>query len=530
MSTDGKLLKNYIDSDSDHPVPDLMDQKTTMKIEHDVLNELFKGHENAKTTETDMLMGYIANEEKLKPESERKEFVKPTKPRYDSDSEKSKKKYDDSSDDLKDYYKKDKKNDSDSDRRSSHRQTHSTNETHRSETHTHTVHKSEEYSKEEEQLMKLDMMRKLHELTQQGVKLSQNYNMNSDLRAMKYEYELHKGIRDKHNGVKWLSNLMLNICYGVEIGNEHFNPFDFKLKGWSEQMAEDIDEYYEVMGELYDKYFKAGKSIPPELKLFFMISGSAIKFHFAQTMLKSMPNMKDQMDSNPELAQKLRQQAMNSRLQQQQEIARQKASDITMLKEKEAEFLKQQQQQEMQNQIYQQQLVQSQMAQMQRDAANKQKQIDELQRQLMNTRSDTRSNYTDGQSYSKPTPSQPSNVRIFTPATGSSSKVTGQKSMKPPTLPSSLASRMQETARQNSIMQQKIKMMQEDDNQSTDSQINFNPNLDSIIKGKLSRDNMSQITEGSTLEADDIGSEDSKIVVKKKRGRKPKSTIKIDTN
>ena len=46
-------------------------------------------------------------------------------------------------------------------------------------------------------LKKLNMLRKLGELTQYGVKLSQNYNMNSDYQAMEYEYELHKELELK---------------------------------------------------------------------------------------------------------------------------------------------------------------------------------------------------------------------------------------------------------------------------------------------------------------------------------------------
>jgi hypothetical protein len=219
------------------------------------------------------------------------------------------------------------------------------------------------------------MLRKLGELTQYGVKLSQNYHMNSDYKAMKYEYELHRSIRDKQNGVKWLSNMMLNACWGMELANDKFNPFDFKLKGWSEQMSEDIGDYYDVFGELYEKYFKAGKPVPPELKLFFMISGSAIKFHLANVAMNSLPNIGDMMNKNPSLADKLRAQAASDKIRQQNSKTREafntaaerehmtankKTSDIQMLKDKRDEFEKMKQQQMMQ-QVMQQQMYQQQM-------------------------------------------------------------------------------------------------------------------------------------------------------------------------
>ena len=67
-----------------------------------------------------------------------------------------------------------------------------------------------ELSEEGKMLKRLDMLRKLGELAQYKVKLSQNYNMNSDYFTMKYEYQLHTNIRAKQNYINWTSSLMLN--------------------------------------------------------------------------------------------------------------------------------------------------------------------------------------------------------------------------------------------------------------------------------------------------------------------------------
>ncbi len=63
-----------------------------------------------------------------------------------------------------------------------------------------------ELSEEGKMLKRLDMLRKLGELAQYKVKLSQNYNMNSDYFTMKYEYQLHTNIRAKQNFVNWTSS------------------------------------------------------------------------------------------------------------------------------------------------------------------------------------------------------------------------------------------------------------------------------------------------------------------------------------
>jgi hypothetical protein len=41
---------------------------------------------------------------------------------------------------------------------------------------------------------RLTMLGKLGELTQRGIKLTQNYNLESNYQLMKYEYELQKSI------------------------------------------------------------------------------------------------------------------------------------------------------------------------------------------------------------------------------------------------------------------------------------------------------------------------------------------------
>jgi hypothetical protein len=193
-----------------------------------------------------------------------------------------------------------------------------------------------ELSPEAQMLKKLDMLRKLGELAQYGVKLSQNYNMSSDYFTMKYEYELHKSIRSKQNSVNWMSSLMLNCIYGVEILNDKYNPFDLKLKNWSEQINADINNYYDVFGEIYEKYNKPGKNMSPELKLILMISGSALKFHLNNTLL-SQPGKIEMNNGNnsnnyiqdPVLLEKMRQQAVSDRIRQEteknNEILRQKA-------------------------------------------------------------------------------------------------------------------------------------------------------------------------------------------------------------
>ena len=67
-----------------------------------------------------------------------------------------------------------------------------------------------------------------------------------------------------------------------------------------------------VFGELHEKY--GGKTkIAPEIKVLFMLGGSAAMLHMTNTMFKSaVPGMDDIMRQNPELMQQFTQAAVSS--------------------------------------------------------------------------------------------------------------------------------------------------------------------------------------------------------------------------
>jgi len=99
---------------------------------------------------------------------------------------------------------------------------------------------------------------------------------------------------------------------GLEFLNSRFDPFDIKLDGWAEAVNENLEEYDDVFGELHEKYGSKAK-MAPELKLLFMLGGSAVMLHMTNTMFKSaMPGMDDIMRQNPDLMQQFTQAAANS--------------------------------------------------------------------------------------------------------------------------------------------------------------------------------------------------------------------------
>jgi len=167
-------------------------------------------------------------------------------------------------------------------------------------------------SKEAELKEKLIYLRKLEALEKKGVSLTKKYSMDSPLAEMKGEFEMIKAEKEKKNSIKFQGKMLMAFVSGLEFLNNKFDPLDMKLDGWSESINENVEEYDDVFGELHEKYGDKAK-MAPELKLLFMLGGSAVMVHMTNTMFKSaMPGMDDIMRQNPELMQQFTQAAVNT--------------------------------------------------------------------------------------------------------------------------------------------------------------------------------------------------------------------------
>ena len=167
-------------------------------------------------------------------------------------------------------------------------------------------------TKEETLREKFKFLRKLEALEKKGVELSKKYNMESSLQEMMGEYETIMEEKTRMNSVKFQGNMLMAVINGIEFLNNRFDPFDIKLDGWSEQINENITDYDEIFGELYEKY-KSKATMAPELKMLFQLGGSAMMVHMTNTMFKSaMPGMDDILRQNPDLMRSFQNAAVNT--------------------------------------------------------------------------------------------------------------------------------------------------------------------------------------------------------------------------
>lgn len=138
-------------------------------------------------------------------------------------------------------------------------------------------------------MKKIEMLRKLCDLKTKGYKLSKEYDFNSSIEEMEYEYDLLKSFADRRNGIKLYKNTIINFTNLIEFFNDKYDPFGIQLSGWSEHMSVEVDSYDDVLEELYEKYKGAGKSMPPEIKLLILIGFSASAFHFSKKHMSNLP-------------------------------------------------------------------------------------------------------------------------------------------------------------------------------------------------------------------------------------------------
>ena len=169
-------------------------------------------------------------------------------------------------------------------------------------------------SYEQVQSKKAYYLNKLTRAQRDGAQLSRKFSMSDNLEDMKGEHLRIRKQRDLENGVGFARKALMACVSGIEFLNHRYDPFKFKLDGWSESVMEDIDNYDDVFEELVEKYSDTGiMEMSPEIKLIFMVGGSGAMFHISKSWWgQGKQNVIDQMKNDPQLLQALAAELRNS--------------------------------------------------------------------------------------------------------------------------------------------------------------------------------------------------------------------------
>jgi len=217
-----------------------------------------------------------------------------------------------------------------------------------------------ELTPQEIRLKKIEMIRKLCEIKAKGFQLSKDYDFNSSLEEMEYEYDLLRSFADKRNGVKVFKGGILQAVSVVEFLNDKYDPFDFHLTGWGDHLNVEIDSWEDVLEEIYEKYKGTGKRMAPEIKLLYLMIVSASAFHMTKTQASKLPGLDSLLSSNPGLLSKIINpgKGESSQFMTPQELNIERQREELRRKDSESKnLLQQQMQQQMQQQLNQQQYI-----------------------------------------------------------------------------------------------------------------------------------------------------------------------------
>jgi hypothetical protein len=150
---------------------------------------------------------------------------------------------------------------------------------------------------------KKEILYQLNRLQAKGAKIPSSFTLNSNIEDMRQEYSRIVKDRDIDASVRFQRKMLMAFVTGTEYLNTRYDPFMIKLEGWSEQVHENIEDFDDIFEELHLKYKSKGKAMPPELRLFISLSGSAFMFHLTSKMFKesSIPGVEEVLKANPEL-------------------------------------------------------------------------------------------------------------------------------------------------------------------------------------------------------------------------------------
>lgn len=159
-------------------------------------------------------------------------------------------------------------------------------------------------SVEEENRKKQDLLTKLQRLESGGIR-GQRMTMSNSLEEIKMEYDKLTDSRNLEASIRFQRNALMTFVTGVEMVNDKFGnklPVKPRLKGWSESVHTNIEDFDEIFEDLYDMY-KTKEKMHPLVRLVGTLGVSATMYHLTNTMAErsGVPGMADMLNEDPAL-------------------------------------------------------------------------------------------------------------------------------------------------------------------------------------------------------------------------------------
>ena len=159
-------------------------------------------------------------------------------------------------------------------------------------------------SAEQENLEKQKYLTKLRRLEANDIR-GARMTMANSLADIKAEHDKLTDSRNLEASIRFQRNALMTFVTGVEMVNDKFGhrlPMKPRLKGWSESVHTNVEDFDEIFEELYDLYKDTAK-MHPLMRLVGTLGVSATMYHLTNTMAErsGIPGMSDLLNENPEL-------------------------------------------------------------------------------------------------------------------------------------------------------------------------------------------------------------------------------------
>jgi len=157
---------------------------------------------------------------------------------------------------------------------------------------------------EQENTEKQKYLTKLRRLESNDIR-GARMTMANSLADIKAEHDKLTDSRNLEASIRFQRNALMTFVTGVEMVNDkigHRLPVKPRLKGWSESVHTNVEDFDEIFEELYDLYKDSAK-MHPLMRLVGTLGVSATMYHLTNSMAErsGIPGMADLLNENPEL-------------------------------------------------------------------------------------------------------------------------------------------------------------------------------------------------------------------------------------
>ena len=157
---------------------------------------------------------------------------------------------------------------------------------------------------EDDTRIKQELLTKISRLDAREIG-GQRMTMANSVDEIKAEVEKRTDSRNLESSIRFQRNALMTFVTGIEMVNDRYGqrlPVKPRLKGWSESVHTNVEDFDEIFEELYDMYKDKAK-MHPLLRLAGTLGVSATMYHLTNTMAEKtgIPGMADILNEDPEL-------------------------------------------------------------------------------------------------------------------------------------------------------------------------------------------------------------------------------------